>query len=53
MSVVQANVCRLRAQIDRAHEASLIRTVRGLGYSLQAANGSESGITLPARPAML
>lgn len=35
MSVVQANVCRLRAQIDRVHEASLIRTVRGLGYSLQ------------------
>lgn len=34
-SVVQANVCRLRAQIDRVHEASLIRTVRGRGYSLQ------------------
>lgn len=53
IGVVQANVSRLRAQIDRVHEASLIRTVRGLGYSLQAVKGSESGITPPARPAML
>ncbi|MBS0252779.1 MAG: response regulator transcription factor [Proteobacteria bacterium] len=35
MSVVQANISRLRAQIDRVQEASLIRTVRGIGYSLQ------------------
>lgn len=35
-SVVQANISRLRAKIDRAHEASLIRTIRGLGYSLRA-----------------
>ncbi|RUO98249.1 response regulator transcription factor [Hyphomicrobium sp.] len=36
MSGVQANICRLRAQIDRVHETSLIRTVRGIGYSLHA-----------------
>lgn len=41
--VVHANVCRLRAEIDRVHEASLIRTVRGLGYSLQMVKGSEGG----------
>lgn len=35
-SIVQANICRLRARIDRDHEAPLIRTIRGVGYGLQA-----------------
>ena len=34
--IVQANISRLRAKIDETHEASIIRTVRGLGYSLRA-----------------
>lgn len=53
IGVVQANVSRLRAQIDRVHETSLIRTVRGLGYSLQAVKGFESAITPSAGTAML
>jgi len=35
-SSIQANISRLRAKIDESHEASLIRTIRGIGYSLYA-----------------
>lgn len=34
-NVVEANICRLRAKINKDFERRLIRTVRGVGYSLE------------------
>jgi DNA-binding response OmpR family regulator len=35
-NVVEANICRLRARISRGFRKELIRTVRGVGYVLDA-----------------
>jgi len=35
-SVVETNISRLRAKIDKGFDAELIHTVRGAGYSLRA-----------------
>ena len=37
-NVVEARVCRLRDKIDKEFDASLIHTVRGLGYILKVDN---------------
>lgn len=34
-SIVQTNVSRLRLKIDRPGDTPLIRTVRGVGYSIE------------------
>ncbi len=38
-NVVEANICRLRSKINKGFEKRLIRTVRGVGYSLE--NGQD------------
>ena len=35
-NVVEANVCRLRSKINKGFDAELVRTVRGVGYVLDA-----------------
>ena len=35
-SVVETHISRLRAKIDKPFQIALIRTIRGLGYSLNA-----------------
>lgn len=35
-NIVDAHISRLRAKVDRGFETSLIRTVRGVGYVIQA-----------------
>ncbi len=35
-NVVEARICRLRDKIDRSHPHKLIRTIRGVGYVLEA-----------------
>lgn len=35
-NIVDAHISRLRAKIDRNYDVDLIRTVRGVGYALQA-----------------
>jgi two-component system OmpR family response regulator len=35
-NVVEANICRLRARINRGFDVELIRTMRGVGYVLDA-----------------
>lgn len=37
-NVVETNISRLRAKIDREFDCELIRTVRGAGYSLRASD---------------
>jgi two-component system, OmpR family, response regulator len=37
-TVVETNLSRLRAKIDRGFEQELIRTIRGVGYSLREPN---------------
>jgi two-component system OmpR family response regulator len=34
-NVVEARICRLRDKIDKAFDAKMIRTVRGVGYVLE------------------
>jgi len=38
-NVVDLHVSHLRKKLDRAGEPSLIRTVRGVGYSFEPRNG--------------
>jgi len=35
-NIVDAHISRLRAKIDRGFDIALIRTVRGVGYVIQA-----------------
>jgi two-component system OmpR family response regulator len=35
-NVVETHISRLRAKVDRGHDAELIHTIRGAGYSLRA-----------------
>jgi two-component system OmpR family response regulator/two-component system copper resistance phosphate regulon response regulator CusR len=42
-NVIEVHVNRLRGKLDRGHDVSLIKTVRGRGYSISAV--SESGPT--------
>ena len=37
-TVVETHISRLRSKIDRGHGIALIHTVRGIGYTLSAAN---------------
>ena len=41
-NVVDVYIRRLRSKIDEGHQTALIQTVRGLGYRLEAGNGSAS-----------
>ena len=37
-NIVETHISRLRAKVDRGHAVALIRTLRGVGYSLRASN---------------